>query len=138
MTEPVLNASPKTWDEVKTTTCYMCACRCGIKVHLKQGELRYIQGNPDHPVNRGTLCPKGAGILDMLRSVMVVLIRDSLTVIGLLGYLFWLNWKLTLVTLVLVPVPSWPVTTAHSFLRRPAHHGAREMRMRRRRGRSRT
>lgn len=43
-------------------------------------------------------------IIDMLRSVMVVLIRDSLTVIGLLGYLFWLNWKLTLVTLVLVPV----------------------------------
>ncbi len=43
-------------------------------------------------------------ILDMLRSVMVVLIRDSLTVVGLIGYLFWLNWKLTLVTLVLVPV----------------------------------
>ncbi len=43
-------------------------------------------------------------VLDMLRSVMVVLIRDSLTVLGLLGYLFWLNWKLTLVTLVLVPL----------------------------------
>ncbi|MFO1069605.1 MAG: molybdopterin oxidoreductase family protein [Geminicoccaceae bacterium] len=51
-------------DEVKTTTCYMCACRCGIKVHLKQGELRYIQGNPDHPVNRGVICAKGsAGIM---------------------------------------------------------------------------
>ncbi len=47
-------------DEVKTTTCYMCACRCGIKVHLKNGEIRYIEGNPDHPVNRGVLCAKGA------------------------------------------------------------------------------
>ena len=36
-------------DEVKTTTCYMCACRCGIKVHLKDGSVRYIEGNRDHP-----------------------------------------------------------------------------------------
>jgi len=43
-------------------------------------------------------------ILDMIRSVMSVLMRDSLTVIGLLGYLFWLNWKLTLVTIILGPV----------------------------------
>ncbi len=46
--------------EVKTTTCYMCACRCGIKVHLRDGEVRYIQGNPDHPLNKGVLCAKGA------------------------------------------------------------------------------
>ena len=51
-------------DEVHTTTCYMCACRCGIKVHLKGGEIRYIEGNKDHPVNRGVLCAKGsAGIM---------------------------------------------------------------------------
>ena len=51
-------------DEVKTTTCYMCACRCGIRVHLKDGQIRYIEGNPDHPVNRGVLCAKGsAGIM---------------------------------------------------------------------------
>lgn len=43
-------------------------------------------------------------ILDMLRGVLVVLVRDSLTIVGLLGYLLWLNWKLTLVTLALVPV----------------------------------
>ena len=47
-------------DEVKTTTCYMCACRCGIKVHLKNGDIRYIEGNRDHPVNRGVLCAKGS------------------------------------------------------------------------------
>ena len=51
-------------DSVKTTTCYMCACRCGIKVHLKDGRVRYIQGNPAHPVNKGVLCAKGsAGIM---------------------------------------------------------------------------
>ena len=33
--EPALDLSPSPGDEVKTTTCYMCACRCGIKVWLK-------------------------------------------------------------------------------------------------------
>ncbi len=51
-------------DRVATTTCYMCACRCGIKVHLRDNKVRYIQGNPEHPVNRGVLCAKGnAGIM---------------------------------------------------------------------------
>ena len=64
MREPALNLSPSPGDEVKTTTCYMCACRCGIKVWLKDGRIRYIQGNPAHPVNRGVLCAKGsAGIM---------------------------------------------------------------------------
>jgi len=45
------------------STCYMCACRCGIKVTLENGRVRFIQGNPDHPVNGGVLCAKGsAGI----------------------------------------------------------------------------
>src|SRR5690242_527211 len=56
--------SPRVADEVKRTTCYMCACRCGINVHLKDGRIRYIEGNRDHPVNRGVLCAKGsAGIM---------------------------------------------------------------------------
>lgn len=46
--------------EVKKTTCYMCACRCGIRVHLRNGEVRYIDGNPDHPLNKGVICAKGA------------------------------------------------------------------------------
>ena len=46
--------------EVKTTTCYMCACRCGIRVHLRDGEVRYIDGNPEHPLNKGVICAKGA------------------------------------------------------------------------------
>ena len=46
--------------EVRNTTCYMCACRCGIRVHLRDGEVRYIDGNPDHPLNKGVICAKGA------------------------------------------------------------------------------
>ena len=46
--------------EVKNTTCYMCACRCGIRVHLRDGEVRYIDGNPDHPLNQGVICAKGS------------------------------------------------------------------------------
>ncbi len=46
--------------EVKNTTCYMCACRCGIRVTLRDGELRYIEGNPDHPLNKGVICAKGS------------------------------------------------------------------------------
>ncbi len=46
--------------EVKKTTCYMCACRCGIRVTLRDGEIRYIEGNPDHPLNKGVLCAKGS------------------------------------------------------------------------------
>jgi anaerobic selenocysteine-containing dehydrogenase len=42
----------------------MCACRCGIKVYLKDGTVKYIEGNRDHPVNKGVLCAKGsAGIM---------------------------------------------------------------------------
>ncbi len=63
--EERIETSRKLSDEAKFTTCYMCACRCGIKVHLKDGRIRYIEGNRDHPVNRGVLCAKGsAGLMN--------------------------------------------------------------------------
>ena len=62
--QPQIDLAPKVSDEVRKTTCYMCACRCGINVHLKDGRVAYIEGNRDHPVNRGVLCAKGsAGIM---------------------------------------------------------------------------
>ena len=64
--EPVHDATASSTadTEVKTTTCYMCACRCGIRVHLRDGQVRYIDGNPDHPINKGVICAKGsAGIM---------------------------------------------------------------------------
>ena len=62
--QPKVDTTPHVSDEVKQTTCYMCACRCGINVHLRDGKIRYIEGNRDHPVNKGVLCAKGsAGIM---------------------------------------------------------------------------
>ena len=64
--QPILNTSPEVSDEIRKTTCYMCACRCGIDVHLKKGKVAYIEGNRDHPVNKGVLCAKGsAGIMQV-------------------------------------------------------------------------
>ncbi|UWQ20577.1 molybdopterin oxidoreductase family protein [Jannaschia sp. W003] len=69
MTEPEIDLHPRTGDAVRKTTCYMCACRCGIDVHVKRDaegveRVAYIDGNRDHPVNRGVLCAKGsAGIM---------------------------------------------------------------------------
>ncbi|MEY4983651.1 MAG: hypothetical protein RIR62_1917 [Pseudomonadota bacterium] len=66
MGQPKVETSPKVSDEVRKTTCYMCACRCGINVHLKSGKVTYIEGNRDHPVNKGVLCAKGAsGIMQV-------------------------------------------------------------------------
>ncbi len=65
--QPALDLSPQVSDDVRKTTCYMCACRCGINVHMKDGKVAYIEGNRDHPVNRGVLCAKGsAGIMQHL------------------------------------------------------------------------
>ncbi|MEO1065811.1 MAG: molybdopterin oxidoreductase family protein [Pseudomonadota bacterium] len=67
--DPQIDTSPHVSDEIRKTTCYMCACRCGINVHLRTGEdgkpkIRYIEGNRDHPINKGVLCAKGsAGIM---------------------------------------------------------------------------
>ena len=67
--DPILEKSPHVSDEVRKTTCYMCACRCGINVHLRKDadgkpKIRYIEGNRDHPINKGVLCAKGsAGIM---------------------------------------------------------------------------
>ncbi len=57
---PLAPPMPAATTEIKTTTCYMCACRCGIRVHLRDGEVRYIDGNPNHPLNQGVICAKGS------------------------------------------------------------------------------
>jgi formate dehydrogenase major subunit len=56
-------------------TCPYCSVACGIimysKGDLKKGEkaeIVHIEGDTDHPTNRGTLCPKGAGLLDMVKA----------------------------------------------------------------------
>jgi len=57
-------------------------------------------------------------ILNVLLGVMVTLVRDSLTVLFLLAYLFYLNWRLTLIVAVLLPGIGWLVGKINRRLRR--------------------
>jgi len=45
-----------------TTICPYCAVGCGLIVHTRGGDVINTEGDPDHPINRGTLCPKGASL----------------------------------------------------------------------------
>src|ERR1700741_2717658 len=56
-------------------TCPYCAVACGVIMYGLGDEAKnvkasiiHIEGDPDHPVNRGTLCPKGAGLIDFVHS----------------------------------------------------------------------
>jgi formate dehydrogenase major subunit len=56
-------------------TCPYCSVGCGVimyslgdKAKNVTADIIHIEGDPDHPVNRGTLCPKGAGLLDFVHS----------------------------------------------------------------------
>ncbi|WP_194727018.1 lipid A export permease/ATP-binding protein MsbA [Noviherbaspirillum malthae] len=57
-------------------------------------------------------------IVDMIRNVLTSAIRDVLTVIGLMGFLIWLNWRLTIVALVLLPLTAVVVRMTGKRLRR--------------------
>lgn len=55
--------------------CPYCSVSCGVLVYStgdksknSKGKIIHIEGDPDDPVNRGSLCPKGAGLLDMVNS----------------------------------------------------------------------
>ncbi len=56
-------------------------------------------------------------VLSILSSVAINLVRDSLTVIGLLGYLFYLNWRLTLVVMVIFPIIGFTISRINKRLR---------------------
>ena len=58
--DPIADPHADAAHETRNTTCYMCACRCGIRVHLRDGKVRYIDGNPEHPLNQGVICAKGS------------------------------------------------------------------------------
>jgi formate dehydrogenase major subunit len=56
-------------------TCPYCSVSCGVilyglgdKAKNARSKIIHIEGDPDHPVNRGTLCPKGAALLDFVNS----------------------------------------------------------------------
>jgi formate dehydrogenase major subunit len=56
-------------------TCPYCSVGCGVLMYglgdgakNAQTSIVHIEGDPDHPVNRGTLCPKGASLVDFIHS----------------------------------------------------------------------
>lgn len=46
-----------------TTACNFCSCGCGMVCHVKDGKLINMEGDPDHVINRGALCAKGAAMI---------------------------------------------------------------------------
>src|SRR3954454_21907715 len=50
----------KTADRVVQSICPYCAVGCGQKVYVKNEKVIQIEGDPDSPISRGRLCPKGA------------------------------------------------------------------------------
>ena len=57
------------------STCPYCSVSCGVVIYTLgdkaknvKSSIVHIEGDADHPVNRGSLCPKGAGVMDMIQS----------------------------------------------------------------------
>ena len=72
-------AEVRTFKLARTTEtrnmCPYCSVSCGVLIYSTgdkskniKADIIHIEGDPDNPVNRGTLCPKGAGLLDMVKS----------------------------------------------------------------------
>jgi len=50
------------------TVCPYCSVGCGIIVHTKDGKVVNTEGDPDHPINEGTLCSKGASLYQIVNN----------------------------------------------------------------------
>lgn len=72
-------ADVRTFKLARTTetrnTCPYCSVGCGVILYSlgdrsknAKADIIHVEGDPDHPVNRGTLCPKGASLLDFIHS----------------------------------------------------------------------
>ena len=69
------------------STCPYCSVSCGMIMYTLgdgaknvKSTIVHVEGDPDNPVNRGTLCPKGAGVMDMIQSpnrVRVPQVREA-------------------------------------------------------------
>ncbi|QWF77794.1 Formate dehydrogenase subunit alpha [Amycolatopsis sp. CA-230715] len=55
-------------DEVVRSICPYCAVGCGQKIYVKDGEITQIEGDPDSPISRGRLCPKGSASKSLVTS----------------------------------------------------------------------
>ena len=64
------NLMPRTAeaDKVAKSICPYCGVGCGQRVFVKDGEITQIEGDPDSPISRGRLCPKGAASRQLVQS----------------------------------------------------------------------
>lgn len=108
------------------TTSYMMAWVSGRQLSdLRQQIFLRILNVPisfyaSHSVGKiiNSMMSEVQQILDMIRNILTALIRDSLTVLGLLGYLFWLNWQLTMVALIIIPAIAMVIRLTAQRLKR--------------------
>ena len=63
-----LRARTERADTVARSVCPYCAVGCGQKVYVEDGRVIQIEGDPDSPVSRGRLCPKGAASKNLVTS----------------------------------------------------------------------
>jgi formate dehydrogenase major subunit len=61
-----LQPRTKEADRVARSVCPYCAVGCGQKVYVKDEKVTQIEGDPDSPISRGRLCPKGSASLDLV------------------------------------------------------------------------
>jgi formate dehydrogenase major subunit len=61
-----LTARTEQADRVVRSVCPYCAVGCGQVVHVKDGAITNIEGDPDSPISRGRLCPKGAATFQLV------------------------------------------------------------------------
>jgi len=63
-----LTARTRTADRVVQSVCPFCAVGCGQKVYVKDEKVVQIEGDPDSPISRGRLCPKGSASEQLVNS----------------------------------------------------------------------
>jgi formate dehydrogenase major subunit len=67
-TSASLHPRVATADEIVKSICPFCAVGCGQNVYVKDGEVVQIEGDPDSPVSRGRLCPRGSSTYQLVTS----------------------------------------------------------------------
>lgn len=53
-------------EKIVRTFCFSCRGGCGVQLHVKNNEIIRVEGDPDHPVSKGTLCPKGLAVKQLV------------------------------------------------------------------------
>ncbi len=63
-----LSPRTETADRVVDSICPYCGVGCGQRIYVKDDEIVHIEGNPDSPISRGKLCPKGSASKQLVQS----------------------------------------------------------------------